>query len=408
MNKKLRVFETFAGIGAQHKALQFLKENFGHEYEVVATSEWDIFANISYNSIHNNGKVDKKTPIDKIDKFFANGVWSKDGKTQASAKSLLNLDDETKRKAYSAIKNVNNLGSILDITGKSLVEATSGVDLITYSFPCQDLSVAGSFHGFNQGMAKGSGTRSGLLWEIERIMKQLKIENKLPKFLLLENVKNMISSRHKAHYNEWLKELKALGYSTKTFVLNSHDYGLPQARQRVYALSILNYSGEVDDNGEIIDMKNPTPITKRKPIEKLLRTNYNDFELAKEARESQPNRTISRERMFTKNYKLDSGKHKYCRTITTKQDRHPNAGVVNLQGTTIGDNWREKVNSDFKKANYRFMTPRETFLFMGFEDKDFENVKKENIRKEKLYQQAGNSIAVDVLIAIFNEMYKHW
>lgn len=401
--KKLRVFETFAGIGAQHKALEFLKEKFGYDYEMVATSEWDLYANISYNSIHHGGKIDKKTPIEEINKFLISSTWSKDGKTPASMSSIINMKDEEKRAAYSAIKNTNNLGSILDINGKSLLDATGGVDLVTYSFPCQDLSVAGSFHGFNQGMAKGSGTRSGLLWEIERIIKDLKELKQLPKFLLLENVKNMVSTRHIKHYKFWLSELNKMGYSTKTFILNSHDYGLPQARVRVYALSILNYEGKADENGEIIDMKNPQPVTDIKPIKSLLRENYSNLKYKFEALEAQPNRTPSRERMFAENYKLNSGKHKYSRTITTKQDRHPNAGVIDIKGTKIGDENRAPG-----KANYRFMTPRETYLFMGFDDKDFDAVKANHIRKEKLYQQAGNSIAVDVLAAIFNEMYKHW
>lgn len=407
--KKLKVFETFAGIGAQHSALEYLKNKFGYDYKVVATSEWDISANIAYNAMHYKNKIDTRTSMDTIEKELVKYTFSKDGKTPATFKSVLNLSDIEKRQLYSSIKNANNLGSIMEITGKGLVEATGGVDLITYSFPCQDLSVAGGFHGDIKGMSKGSESRSGLLWEIERIVKQLKKEKSLPKFLLLENVKNMISKTHKPDYDIWLAELKKLGYSTKTFVLNSYDYGLPQGRQRVYALSILNYNGKSNKNGEIVDMDNPTPIIPKKTSKNLLKLNYNNPIYKEEALSAQPNRTPSRERMFNLNKNLTDFKNvKYSRTLTTKQDRHPNAGVIPLTNTIIGDGNRPMDNKMPLKANYRFLTTRESYLFMGFTDKEFDLVKKANIRKEKLYQQAGNSIAVNVLVAIFNEMYKHW
>ncbi|WP_186788102.1 DNA cytosine methyltransferase [Spiroplasma clarkii] len=86
-----------------------------------------------------------------------------------------------------------------------------------------------------------------------------------------------------------------------------------------------------------------------------------------------------------------------CRTITTKQDRHPNAGVVDLCGTSL-----EKLEN---KAKYRLLTPRETFLLMGFSEKDFDNIKKLDLIKNSiLYRQAGNSIVVNVLVAIFNKI----
>ncbi|CAM9128753.1 DNA (cytosine-5-)-methyltransferase [Mycoplasma todarodis] len=407
--KKLRVFETFAGIGAQHSALEFLKNKFGYEYEVVATSEWDVDANIAYNAMHHNNKIDKKTSMEKIERELVRFTFSKDGKTPATFKAIMNLSDEKKRQLYSSIKNSNNLGSILEITGESLLEATSGIDLLTYSFPCQDLSVAGGFHGDIRGMSRKSESRSGLLWEIERIVKQMDEKDALPKFLLLENVKNMISQRHIHDYYEWQAELKKLGYSTKTFVLNSYNYGLPQGRVRVYALSILNYQGKTNKYGEIMDMEDPEPIVETKTLKQLLKTNYKNEVYKNEALEAQPNRTPSRERMFNLNKNLlDFEKHKYTRTITTKQDRHPNAGVVPLAQTIIGGNNRPVEDGKILKANYRFLTTREAYMIMGFTEKEYNRVVKAEIRKEKRYQQAGNSIAVNVLVAIFNQMYKFW
>lgn len=399
---KLKVFETFAGIGAQHKALEILRKKFNYDYEIVATSEWDVYANIAYDAIHNKSKKVPKLSEKEIDEYLSNYDHSLNGKDIVDIKKILSLDKNIKKRLYKSFFNSNNLGSILKITGKSLIEKTKGegVDLITYSFPCQDLSVSGSFHGFNKGMQKGSGTRSSLLWEIERILFELKELDKLPKFLLLENVKNMLSKKHEKHYFEFLKSLLLLGYSTKTYVLNAKDYGIPQNRERVYALSILNYEGKIDKYGEILDPElkkdNLKKITKNKTLKDILKTNYSISKYKEEAIESQPNKTPSRKIMFLQNKHLNDFKNvKYSRTLTTKQDRHPNAGIINLKGTIIGDN-----NRNSNLANYRFITPREAYLLMGFSDKDFEKVKKENIKKEIMLHQAGNSIVVDVIAMI--------
>ena len=413
MKKKLRVFETFSGIGAQAKSLELIKEKLGYDFEIVATSEWDIYAVVAYAYIHNLDKTHQ----------FNNDIWntfvnsydlSLSGKTPATKQQLNKLSYDTKQKVYSAFKETNNLGSILKIKGDDIVKI-GGIDLLTYSFPCQDLSVAGSFHGFNQGMAKGSGTRSGLLWEIERILFELnELQNKtkneyLPKFLLLENVKNMLSSRHKDQYNLWLKQLKSLGYSTRTFVLNTNKYGSPQHRERVYALSILNYDGLTDENGEIIDINEPELIKEigTQSLKDIIKEDYSNPIYKEEAIQSCPNRTPSRLRMYEQNYKLnDYKKYKYSRTVTTKQDRHPNAGVISLNEKLFDTKLQRNT---LNKANYRFLTPRETYLLMGFEEQDFEKVLNSNVvKKEKLYQQAGNSINVKTIAPIMLLIQKYF
>lgn len=171
----LKVIELFSGIGSQTQALK----NIGIEHEVIAVSDVDKFADMSYRALHN--------------------------------------------------PNVNNLGDIQKI------EALPKADLWTYSFPCQDISVAGLQRGFEQ----GSGTRSGLLWEVERLLLKAKEQNTLPKYLLLENVKNLIGKKFKDNYDKWLSFLQSLGYTTYTKVLNAKDYGVPQNRERVFGVSIL-------------------------------------------------------------------------------------------------------------------------------------------------------------------------
>ena len=167
----LKVIELFAGIGSQHQALK----NLGIEHEVVAISEIDKYCLKSYEALHGS---------------------------------------------------YNNLGDICKI------ERLPKADLWTYSFPCQDVSVAGKLAGL------GEGTRSGLLYEVERLLNVAKIDNTLPKYLLLENVKNLVSKRFKNDFDKWLDFLKSLGYENYWKVLNAKDYGIPQNRERVFCVSI--------------------------------------------------------------------------------------------------------------------------------------------------------------------------
>ena len=109
-------------------------------------------------------------------------------------------------------------------------------DLLVYSFPCQDLSTG----GLGKGMAKGSGTRSGLLWEIERILKELKELGRLPEYLLLENVKTIKAHTNIADLNQWLEFLSSIGYyNDECMILNSLDFGIPQDRERAFIVSHL-------------------------------------------------------------------------------------------------------------------------------------------------------------------------
>lgn len=130
-------------------------------------------------------------------------------------------------KSYEAIHGeTNNLGDISKIKTEDIPDH----DLFTYSFPCQDISVAGK----GLGLDEGSGTRSGLLWECQKV-----IAVKKPKYLLLENVKNLVGKKHKHNFDKWLEWLEEQGYTNYWQVLNAKDYGIPQNRERVFVVSIL-------------------------------------------------------------------------------------------------------------------------------------------------------------------------
>lgn len=168
---KIKVFEAFSGIGTQRMALR----NLGIEHEVVAIAEIDKYALKSYEAIHGD---------------------------------------------------CPNLGDISKIDPNT----TPDHDLFTYSFPCQDISVAGK----QKGLDINSGTRSGLLWECQKV-----IAAKKPKYLLMENVKNLVGKKHKPNFDKWLDWLEEQGYTNYWQVLNAKDYGVPQNRERVFCISIL-------------------------------------------------------------------------------------------------------------------------------------------------------------------------
>lgn len=132
--------------------------------------------------------------------------------------------------AYMAVHgDTANYGDISKIDWSSVPD----FDFLTYSFPCTDISTAGQ----QKGLAEGSGTRSSLLWECRKA-----IEAKRPKYLLMENVKNLVSKKFTPYLKEWIIFLEGQGYSNYTKVLNAKDFGVPQNRERVFMVSIL---GEV-------------------------------------------------------------------------------------------------------------------------------------------------------------------
>lgn len=179
IDKPIRLIELFAGVGSQAMALRDIGADFEH-YRVV---EFDKYPVASYNAIHGTN-----FPTMDI--------------TKISGADLGIVD--TDRYTY----------------------------LLTYSFPCQDLSVAGK----GKGMRKDSGTRSGLLWEVERLLNETE---QLPQVLVMENVPQVHSKKNMPDFENWLNYLESRGYKTFWQDLNAMNYGIPQSRNRCIAVSIL-------------------------------------------------------------------------------------------------------------------------------------------------------------------------
>ena len=255
--KPLRVFEAFAGIGAQHSALKRANVNF----EIVGISEWFINALLTYDAIHNNEEENIDIPsyeeqIEYLSKF----TFSKDSVNPIKDNKKLSRNEI--ENLYIANKRTKNFGSITEIKGKDLPR----IDLLVYSFPCQDLSTGGK----SMGMSKGSGTRSGLLREIERILKELKKLNRLPEYLLMENVKTIYAQSNKKDLEQWLSFLESIGYVNGSHLtLNAIDFGIPQFRNRAFIISHLN--SPVDDSS-LITYSKPAP-----SIKPFLRLNYKKY-----------------------------------------------------------------------------------------------------------------------------------
>lgn len=376
----LKVVEAFSGIGAQRQAL----ENLNVEYEIINTIEWDINAIYAYDIMHHDETPPSKMSKKEILEMLENVTLSSDGKKPLSYHGIRHIREEKLQKLYAAILRNKNLCDITQVSGNMIPDDT---DLLTYSFPCQDLSIGSAWHNSdNDGIKKGANTRSGLLWEVERILKEkVGTGRPLPKFLLMENVNAITSPKHNPNFLQWQEELKRLGYTNKVYRgLNALNFGIPQSRSRTFMLSIRNR--EIGEN-EIAEME----FRIDSDIKDYLR-----LELEDEAYAATPNYTDSRRKIREQNKKIViNGRinEEYTNTISTKQDRNPNAGVI--------------IQND----RMRYLTPRETFLLMGFPEAKFQKLKEHNgnntyFADSHLYRMAGNSIVVDVLMRLFEEIIR--
>lgn len=406
------IVELFSGIGSQAKALQ----NIGLEINVLGTCEWDIHASIAYDAIHNSPelpfyvlKMSKEELLEKLQKY----TLSNDGKEKMDFKTLKTYSIASLRRIYASIIRSKNFVDVSSLTGEAMPKK---IDILTYSFPCQDLSNVGAFHGYNKGIDKDSGSRSSLLWQVGRILQEMKEAHKrLPRYLLMENVPSLLAKRHFDNFSTWINDLEELGYESKYSELNAHDFGLPQNRPRLLMISVFVGRNESRKKKVKEYFKSKTPQTiiddyrnsgyyREIGTNELFRTDYNNEVLLAEAKDCNPNDTPSRRKIWDENPQLVLEGNKInpafdmIRTITTKQDRNPNSG--NLYFDLGGDG----------KSKFRYLTPRECLLFMGFTDEDYENIIKNNpeihkgsvlFPRDKIIRMAGNSIPVKLLEGIF-------
>lgn len=445
----MKLLSLFSGIGAFEKAL----DNLGIKYELVNYCEIDKYASLSYSLIHN-------------------------------------------------VSESKNLG---DITKVDTSKFPKDIDLITYGFPCQDISLAGKQQGFQKD--DGSTTRSGLFFEALRI-----IEDTKPRIAIAENVKNLVSNKFNKEFNIVLNSLEKAGYNSYFEVLNSKDFGIPQNRERVFIVSIrkdidkFNFfepfmfprkqelklrlkdllESQVDEKyylsdnfiSRIVDWK-----AQQKPLEKVLGKKsisptltargageehsgmilYSDNlenttdlqnECLKIKEKTKKGYVFQKyENFYDKNNYIPEKFNPYnekeiediCPTLSTQCGSTTSSSTVLIKDKdgneiplykdtkqlreTIEQNELEQgkaLNLDlYNRATYensqtivdpkhssqrlfdglriRKLTPKECFRLMGFSDDDFEKVNGK-VSDTQLYKQAGNSIVVNVLMALFKRL----
>ena len=249
------------------------------------------------------------------------------------------------------------------------------IDLLMHGSPCQDFSRS----GLKKGGTKGSGTRSSLLFETIRIIEEMKIR---PKIVLWENVKGVLYKNMRASFFHYLKEMERLGYENKYEILNAMDFGIPQKRERIFVVSILGNNS--------FDFAKLEKTQTRDISEFLEKDASNLYEVRQESMlryiRGEPKNNNFRGRLKV----ID----KFAYTISTKQVRIPNSGII-----------------DLGNGKYRYLTERECFRLMGFDDEDFDTLRaiykqRKGTTSSILYKQAGNSIVVDVLEAILKEIMR--
>ena len=440
--KPLRLIECFAGIGSQAKALK----NIGVEFQHWFVCEWDKYAIQSYNAVHGTN-------------FDTSDI------TKLTAKDLNIVDTE----------HFNYL--------------------LTYSFPCQDLSNAGK----GRGMEKGSGTRSGLLWEVERLLNEC---TELPQILLMENVPQVHGKKNINDFNKWIEFLESKGYTNYWQDLNAKDYGIPQSRNRCFMVSILGdcdyefpkpielkltlkdvLEQEVDEkfylserslkgcakttyecrkienrvakNGVMPtlcarDYKEPKLVVETSELKSKLCKELLDNGLVEEGDVIRHSYTNNRLNNGVENMSRTESKEKLSPTLDTRCDC---LGVVvkepsELQKEVCNKAMEKELMTPYDIIDYTYsnarlseimkgsiktknstnnqiantittnahqfgvcvpelrirkLTPKECWRLMGFDDEDVDKAAKV-CSNSQLYKQAGNSIVVNVLMAIFKEL----
>ena len=235
IKKPIRLIELFAGYGSQALALKYL----GVDFEHWKIAEWCIKSFNAYKRLHmttDNTDYSKDKSKEWLIEFLAAKGISKDWNKPMTAEQIKKLPEHQLKAIYNDIQATHNLVNVQQISASDLEINNDGYCYImTYSFPCQDLSLA----GLRKGMAKGEETRSGMLWEVERILKECKALGKLPDVLLMENVPQVHGVENYPHFESWMLELEKLGYSNYYQDLIATDYGIPQIRNRTFMVSIL-------------------------------------------------------------------------------------------------------------------------------------------------------------------------
>lgn len=367
----LRVCELFTGIGSQSEALRRL----GADFNVVAWSDIDPRAIKIYKKLH--------------------------------PECVPNLGDITK------------------------IESLPECDLLTYSSPCTDFSICGT----RTGGEKGSGTQSSLIWEVHRLLCNYRERGCLPKYLLLENVIGLVSGKFKSFFSAWCDTLRAeFGYTSFSGILNAEDFNVPQSRNRVFVLSVLNPSKSfIFPKGntlnltleDVKDVDCKKQYITKKQIESALLSSYNHarefiqlltekcgcltshaakqaYCVAEIVQASGENSQGYRIRSLSDvSFTLTSNGGGFSRTGLYIDDV---TSIPTLVGDIVDDGGRGAIIVGGNKFHVRKLTPRECYRVMGWRDESIDKILSLGLYDTSHYFVCGNSIVVPCLMALFGEM----
>ena len=323
MKQEYNIVELFSGIGSQAKALK----NIGLNINVQATCEWDMHAFIAYDAIHSGRDILPEISamtMEEVFKKLCAYTLSNNGKEPMNHTTLHSYGEEVLKRMYTAIIRDKNLVDISKVTGKQMPENT---DIMTYSFPCQDLSNVGAFHGYNKGIDKDSGSRSSLLWQVGRILTEMtECGKQLPRYLVMENVPTLLSERHVNNFIQWKADLEDLGYYSQEYQLNAKEFGIPQNRPRLLMFSVF-YGDDTERKStikEYFDNTSPDSIVnnyvkstyyRKATVKELLRlADSVDSPYWQEAVDCTPNDTPSRRKIWEENKSIEKGVNIHKRT----------------------------------------------------------------------------------------------
>ena len=486
ITKPIRLIELFAGYGSQALALKYLGVNFEH-WKIC---EWAIKSIQAYKDIHfESDNVDYSQNILKdniINHLYQLGI-SSDYNTPMTYEQIKRLGEKKLRTIYNNIIATNNLVNIQKVTGSDLeITDTDEYDyILTYSFPCQDLSLAGQGKGMSD-----TTTRSGLLWEVERILTECYELGTLPQILLMENVPQVHSQDNIKDFNKWQLRLEELGYKNYCQDLIATDYGIPQTRNRCFMVSILgdyNYTfpqpmplklklkdlleDNVDEkyylsdkminfyyenerqqkekgNGFSFGVSNGNAIARTITTRAGNRMDDNFIKIKNatkkgyleatvgdgidiSSRMKHHRGTVQKEKSQTLTTSCDVGavinesnlkrelcnklirenlveegdvvKHSFTQQIMDGNKKYVEKNDGNMITLTTRSDCVGAVVKDEEILRIRKLTPKECFRLMGVKDEDFEKVRK-NQTDSSLYHLAGDSIVVNVLEKIFENL----
>ena len=394
----MRIFELFSGIGTQSLALKKVIKNT----QISGTCDYFLPAIAAFNCLHNRTYLRRKysnITISEKREFLKKQNLSMNSKDLLKPTYWNKKSDDFINFWFKHVKiSITKYHNHLDINSID-VNKINDCDLLTYSFPCQDISLQGK----GKGIAKQDETRSSLVWKVENILNHYKRKGTLPKYLLLENVVQLMYKKHIEQFKKWKAYLEALGYKNYDLVLNAVNFGSVQARKRLFMVSIKEEKLGGGGGVNVLDLaqyNKPKPLV-LKDVVRVYEKDHPWFD-----------------KTFF-DYKKNKNNTGFKKTrngiIKTKLKGYTNfnseATVYSVNGksptlTASGANSRIKCFFPETKKIIR-ICPLTAFKLMGLTEDQFNVVWKETknyLSFEKLLYIAGNAIVMEVLIAIFKKI----